>query len=81
MLAQKRSILPSVIGCCGRDTRCATRSLVSSTAKRLLPRQFMYWGPRSVSISFGGEYSPTATRYVSITAAPVGLRYNSRFTM
>jgi hypothetical protein len=62
MLAQKRSTLPSVIGCWGRDTKCATRSFWSSEAKRLLPRQLKYCGPRSVSISFGGEYSPTATR-------------------
>jgi hypothetical protein len=40
----------------------------------------MYCGPRSVSISFGGEYSPTATLYVSMTAAPVALRNSSRFT-
>ena len=80
MLAQKRSTLPSVIGCWGRETRCATRSFVSSKAKRLFPRQFVYCRPRSVSISFGGWYSPTATRYVSITASAVGLRYRSRFT-
>gem|GEM_PF-2560165 len=81
MLAQNRSTLPRVIGCCGRDTKCATRSFWSSTAKRLLPRQLVYWRPRSVSISFGGEYSPTATRYVSITASAVGDRYRSRPTM
>ena len=62
MVAQNRSTFPKVIGCCGRDTRCATRSFVSSEANRLLPRQLKYCGPRSVSISFGGEYSPTATR-------------------
>ena len=74
MLAQKRSTFPSVIGCWGRDTRCATRSFWSSEAKRLLPRQLKYCGPRSVSISFGGEYSPHATRYVSTTHSAVGLR-------
>ena len=56
---------------------CATRSFWSSAAKRLLPRQLVYCLPRSVSISFGGEYSPAATRYVSITASAVGLRYRS----
>jgi len=73
--------LPKVIGCCGRETKCATRSFCSSASKRLLPRQLVYCRPRSVSISFGGEYSPTATRYVSMTASAVGERYRSRPTM
>jgi hypothetical protein len=81
IVAQKRSILPRVIGWCGRDLKCATRSFLSSASKRLTPRQLVYWRPLSVSISLGGWNSPTATRYTSITALAVGLRNKSAPTM
>lgn len=77
MVAQNRSTLPKVIGCCGRLRMWATRSFLSSASKRLVPRQDAYCRPLSVSISFGGWYSPAATRYTSITAWAVGLRKSS----
>jgi len=81
MVDQKRSTLPSVIGCCGRDLKCATRSFCSSASNRLVPRQEVYCRPLSVSISLGGWNSPAATRYTSITACAVGLRNKSAPTM
>ncbi|MCC6355979.1 MAG: hypothetical protein IT577_19000 [Verrucomicrobiae bacterium] len=54
IVSQNRSILPSVMGCCGRDLMWMTPSFLSSASKRLVPRHVVYWRPLSVSISFGG---------------------------
>lgn len=42
MVAQKRSILPRVMGWCGRLLKCLTPSLRSSASKRDVPRQVVY---------------------------------------
>lgn len=78
---QNLSTFPNVIGCCGRLLMWMIRSFAISLSKRLFPRQFVYCGPRSVSISFGNPYSPAATRNASITAADVGLRMSISPTM
>lgn len=39
---QKRSILPSVIGCCGRLLMCSMPSETSSRSKLVWPRQAVY---------------------------------------
>jgi len=78
---QKRSTFPSVIGCCALLLMWMICSFAISFSKRLFPRQFVYCGPRSVSTSFGGPYSPAATRNVSIAPAAVGLRKNPKPTM
>lgn len=59
---QNRSTLPRVIGWCGRERMCDTRSLAISFWKRLDPRQAAYWRPLSVSISLGTPNSPAARR-------------------
>jgi hypothetical protein len=59
---QNRSTLPSVIGCWGRLLIWLTRSFCSSASNRLVPRHVVYCRPLSVSISFGGWYSPIAIR-------------------
>ena len=81
MLFQKRSIFPNVIGWWAWDFICFTRSFPNSRSKRVVPLQFVYCRPRSVSTSFGTPYSPTARRYTSITWSAIWLRYNSNPTM
>ena len=50
---QNRSILPKVLGCRGRETRCLIPDFASSLANWLWPRQVTYWLPWSVRISSG----------------------------
>lgn len=77
MVFQKRSILPSVMGWCGRLLMWWTRSFRNSASNRVVPRQLEYWRPWSESTSLGTPYSATARRNTSSTCSAVWLRNTS----
>lgn len=66
---QKRSTLPSVCGCCGRDFTCAIPYRRSACSKSVVPRHAVYCRPLSVRISRGGAYEATPRSSASITSS------------
>jgi hypothetical protein len=65
---QKRSILPSVCGCCGRLLVCRMPSRRSSCSNSVSPRHAVYCRPLSVRISSGVPYAAMARRSASSTS-------------